>query len=319
MASRSAPPPVDYRSTAVRPGWGELPRALRKAIERRLGGRVAAVSHAGGGFTRGFAAVLTTGDGTRGFVKAADLAIQHHLADWYYHEIMVTRALPPAVPAPRPRWTVTAGGWYAVCFDAIDGAMPQLPWRTDELAATLDAWATTASALRAPPAALVALRLPRLADLLRYDLSCWQKAPPRRLAQVGQLATLEAALPRYADSAGLTHCDLRLDNVLVDGAGRAWICDWNWVCHGAPWFDTASLLISAYASGQDADRLFAEHPTTAGAPPDALDASLAALSGYLLSRAASAPSDASPAIRAHQLWTGEAALAWLAERRGWRW
>jgi aminoglycoside phosphotransferase (APT) family kinase protein len=262
--------------------------------------------------------VLTTGSGAHGFVKAADLTVQHHLADWYYHEVLVTRALPRAVPAPRPRWTATAAGWYAVCFDAIDGAMPRLPWQPGELAAALDAWAATAAALHEPPPALVALHLPRLADLLRYDLSWWQQAPPRALSKVGELAALEAALPRYADIPGLTHCDLRLDNVLVDGVGRAWICDWNWICHGAPWFDTAGLLISAYASGLDADRLFAEHPTAAGAPPDALDASLAALSGYLLSQATAGPNDASRALRAHRLWTGEAALAWLADRRGWR-
>jgi aminoglycoside phosphotransferase (APT) family kinase protein len=321
MPSRPVPPPVDYRATAVRPGWAELPPALREAVEQRLGGPVTGAVVAGGGFTRGFAAVLTTASGDRGFVKAADLAVQHHLAEWYYHEVLVTEALPPGVPAPRPRWTETAGGWYAVCFDAIDGAMPRLPWRPAELAATLDAWATTAAALREPPAALVDLGLPRLADLLRSDLSCWQQAPPRDLAQVDELAALEAALPQYVDTTGLTHCDLRPDNVLVDGSGAAWLCDWNWVCHGVPWFDTAGLLISAFTSGLDADRLFAEHPTAAGAPPDALDASLAALAGYLLSRADADPADASPAVRAHHLFSGEAALAWLAARRGWpgRW
>jgi aminoglycoside phosphotransferase (APT) family kinase protein len=317
MPPRPAPPPVDYRCTAVRPGWGELPAALREAIEQRLGGRVVEATTAGGGFTRGYAAVLTTGAGTRAFVKAADLAAQHHLAEWYHHEVLVTDALPPGVPVPRPRWTETAAGWYAVCFEAIDGAMPRLPWRSDELAAALGAWATTAAALWEPPAALARLGLPRLADLLRSDLSWWQHAPPRDVPYVGELAALEAALPEYADSGGLTHCDLRLDNVLVDGSGAAWICDWNWVCHGAPWFDTAGLLVSAYSSGLDADRLFAEHPTAAGAPADALDATLAALAGYLLSQAGAGPTDASPAVRAHQLWSGEAALAWLAARRGW--
>jgi aminoglycoside phosphotransferase (APT) family kinase protein len=317
MPSGPPPPPVDYGATAARPGWHELPGALREAIEQRLGGRVVMAAIAGGGFTRGFAAVLTTGSGTRAFVKAADLAVQHHLADWYYHEVLVTDNLPSGVPVPRPRWTATAAGWYAVCFDAVDGAMPRLPWRPDELDAALAAWATTAAALREPPAALVGLGLPRLADLLRSDLSWWQQAPPRDLARVGDLAALEAALPEYAESDGLTHCDLRLDNVLIDGSGAAWICDWNWVCHGAPWFDTAGLLISAYASGLDADRLFAEHPTAAGAPPEALDATLAALAGYLLSQVTAGPTDASPAVRDHQRFTGETALAWLAARRGW--
>jgi Phosphotransferase enzyme family len=321
MSASAPPPPVDYRATAVRPGWGELPPVLREAIGQRFGGRVVAADIAGGGFTRGFAAVLTTDSGARGFVKAADLATQRQLAEWYYHEVLVTETLPPGVPAPRPRWTAAAAGWYAVCFEAIDGAMPRLPWRPDELDATLRAWSTTAAALRHPPESLVALGLPRLADLLRSDLSWWQQAPPRDLPYVGELAALEAALPEYADSSGLTHCDLRPDNVLIDRSGAAWICDWNWVCHGAAWFDTASLLVSAYAAGLDADGLFAGHLTADGAPPDALDASLAALSGFLLAQASASvpgtgPSTASPAIRAHQLWSGEAALEWLTARRG---
>lgn len=316
-------PPVDYRHTADRPAWEHLPPALRAAIERHLGGPVVRATTAGGGFTRGFAAVLTTDAGTRAFVKAADLATQRNLAGWYHHEVLVTDTLPPAVAAPRPRWTTAAGGWYAICFEAIDGDMPPLPLRAGDLAAILDAWALAADALREPPAQLVSLRLPRLADLLVADLSWWRKAPPRNLDHMGELVALEAALPGYADSPGLIHCDLRPDNVLVDRSGAAWLCDWNWVCHGPGWFDTAGLLIYAYASGLDADRLFAEHPTAVGAPPDALDASLAALAGYLLNRAAAGltgtgPDDASPAIRAHHLWTGQAALAWLCARRGWR-
>jgi aminoglycoside phosphotransferase (APT) family kinase protein len=235
--------------------------------------------------------------------------------------------LPTAVPAARPRWTLTAGGHFAICLDAVDGHIPALPWRPAELTAVLDAWATAAAALRDPPADLVAIGLPRLSDLLRSDLSHWQwiaagqapmpPAPPTAAARLRELVALEAALPEYADTTALTHCDLRVDNVLIDSTGKAWLCDWNWLCAGAPWFDTAMLLITAYASGLDADALFAGHPTARDAPPGALDATLATLAGYSLSRAAAPPTDASSHVRAHQRWTGHQALSWLATRRGW--
>ena len=114
-----------------------------------------------------------------------------------------------------------------------------------------------------------------------------------------ELVALESRLPGYAAGAtGLIHGDLRVDNVLIDADGRAWFCDWTWVCSGPAWFDLAGLLLTAYASGLDADRLFAAHPATAGAPPDALDATLAALAGYFLTGAAAAPPTASPHLPA---------------------
>jgi hypothetical protein len=323
-------PPTPYDATAARPGWGDLPAGLRAAVERLLGGPVVAAAPAGAGFTRGFASVLTTAAGDRAFVKAADLRTQPHVADWYAREAAITAALPEPVPAARPRWTATTEGHYVLCLEAVDGHVPPLPWRPAELTAALDAWTTAAEALREPPAALLAPGLPRLPDLLRADLSCWglvaaghEPLPPAAAALGGlaaarlpDLVGLEAALPGYADSTAVIHCDLRLDNVLIDAAGRAWLCDWNWPCFGAPWFDTAALLVTAYASGLDADRLFAEHPTAREAPPDALDAALATLSGYWLTRAA-ARTDASPHLGAHQAWSGRQALAWLAERRSW--
>ncbi len=128
---------------------------------------------------------------------------------------------------------------------------------------------------------------------------------------------LESLLPRYAaEATGLIHGDLRVDNVLIGADGRAWFCDWTWVCSGPAWFDLAGLLLTAYASGLDADRLFAAHPATTGAPPDALDATLAALAGYYLTGAAAAPPTASPHQPAHQRWSGEQSLDWLARPSG---
>jgi hypothetical protein len=320
-------PAVPYASTAVRPSWADLPADLRAAISARLGSQVTWATTAGGGFTRGFAAVLDTADGQRVFVKAASLATQRHLTDWYAREVAVTAALPAVVPAARPRWTLTAAGHYVICLEAIEGHMPGLPWQPAELDAALAAWAVAAEALREPPAELVAVGLPALADLIRSDLSWWREiaagreakppVPPWVEKQLDDLVALESALPGYVSGNAATHCDLRLDNVLIDPTGAAHLCDWTWICFGPAWWDTASLLISAYASGLDADALFAAHPTARDAPADGLDAALAALGGYLLTRAEAGPTGASPHIVAHQRWTGEAALAWLAARRGW--
>ncbi|MGC4798941.1 phosphotransferase [Micromonospora saelicesensis] len=322
-------PPVPYHASALRPSWPALPAALRAAVAERLGAPVVTARVAGAGFTRGFAAVLDTADGGRAFVKAAPAAEQPHLVDWYAREAAILDRLPADLPAPRPRWTLSAAGWFVLCTDAVDGHTPHLPWGAAELDATLAGYAQVAAALADPPAELTALGLPHLADLARSDILWWEEVaagreptpplPEPLLGRLPELVELESLLPRYAAGAtGLIHGDLRVDNVLIDSDGRAWFCDWTWVCSGPAWFDLAGLLLTAYASGLDGDRLFAAHPATTGAPPDALDATLAALAGYYLTGAAAAPPTASPHLPAHQRWSGEQSLDWLARRQGWR-
>ncbi|MGW0214614.1 phosphotransferase family protein [Micromonospora chokoriensis] len=327
--SSSSLPPVPYHASAQRPSWSTLPATLRAAVADRLGTPVVAARVAGAGFTRGFAAVLHTAAGDRAFVKAAPAAEQPHLVEWYAREAAILDRLPADLPAPRPRWTLYEAGWFVLCTDAVDGHTPRLPWTPAELDATLTGYAEVAAALAEPSAELTALGLPHLADLARSDILWWEEVsagreptPPLPAWAPGRLpdlVALESILPRYAaEATGLIHGDLRVDNVLIGADGRAWFCDWTWVCSGPAWFDLAGLLITAYASGLDADRLFATHPATAGAPPDALDATLAALAGYYLTGAAAAPTTASPHLPAHQRWSGEQSLDWLARRQGWR-
>jgi hypothetical protein len=315
-------PEVPYGATAVRPQWCDLPAAVRDAISARLDAPVVAAAGAGGGFTRAFAAVVTAANGDRAFLKAAPLT--EPIADWYAREAAVTAALPAEVPAARPRWTFAEAGYFVLCLDAVEGRVPDLPWAPADLDAALGAWSTAAAALARPPDELLGLGVPPLPDLLRADLSWWSRIASGREpmppvpewvpGRLHELVLLERALPELAAGGGMLHGDLRLDNVLIDGTGAAWLCDWTWPCLGAPWFDTVTLLVSAYASGLDADALLEPwSPPAAG-----VDGTLAALGGYWLVRAASGPSSASPHSRQHQRFSGTQALAWLAARRGWK-
>lgn len=313
-------PEVPYGATAVRPAWTDLPAAVRAAISARLGAPVASATSAGGGFTAAFAALLETADGLRAFVKAVPL--DHPTAPWYAREAAITGTLPAAVPAARPRWTMSEAGYFVLCLDAVDGHVPALPWAPAELRAALHAWSAAAAALARPAEALLGTGVPRLPDLIRDELSWWSEiaagreplpdVPSWLPGHLGELAALERALPAHAAGDGMLHGDLRVDNVMIDADGAAWLCDWTWPCLGAPWFDTVTLLVSAYASGLDADALLRPW----GAPDEGVDGALAAMSGYWLVQASAGPGG-SPHSRQHHRFSGGQALAWLAERRGW--
>lgn len=205
--------------------------------------------------------------------------------------------------------------------------MPTAPWKTDDLNATLAAYAVTAEALAVPSAELQQVGLTPVGD--GGDFDDWRTLAAGALDptlsvpgwmpfdKLGTLAELESSWRSAVAGKAVLHHDLRQDNVLLDVQGSAWICDWNWPCLGASWFDLVLLLASAYADGHDATSLFRAHPTARGVDDDQLDAALAALSGFFMASGAHPPADWSPHLRQHQTWCGEVTLRWLANRRGW--
>lgn len=321
-------PPVAYHLTAHRPGWAQLPAELRAAVDDRLGSPVIHATGTGAGFTQGFASLLSTADGRRHFVKAAPHGTP--MTSWYEREARLTALLPAGVPSARVRWAENLADHFVLCLEPITGArVPSLPWQPAELDAALDAQARAALALTDPPADLLAADLKPFGSVLDSTLSSWRlivagertlstDAPSWLADRLPELAALETgfdAATRHART--LLHCDLRLDNIVLDDTGRAWICDWSFLGTGPAWFDTLTLLLSAEGGGLPVDALFAAHPTAAGLESAALDTGLAAVLGYYLHASAQDPVPGSPAIRGHQRYYGQLALRWLSRRQHW--
>jgi hypothetical protein len=313
-------PEVAYGATAVRKQWSDLPESLRETITARLGSPVVAARSAGGGFTSALATTIETAAGDRVFLKAAPLKSHNSLA--YARESAITQSLPLAIAAARPLWTMVDSDWFVLCLPAVDGHVPALPWDPAELRAALGAWSAAAAELAHPGPELLAVGIPALTDVLRTEMSHWAEIAtgrepcplPLPPATIADLAALERDAPALAAGTGMLHGDLRVDNVLITPDGAAVICDWTWPTLGAPWFDAVTLLITAYASGVDAD----SHLAPWSPPAGGVDGVLAALAGYWLVRAADPAGGGSPHIRQHHGFSGTQALAWLAERRGWR-
>ncbi|MBB5869946.1 hypothetical protein F4553_003325 [Allocatelliglobosispora scoriae] len=305
---------IPYTRTAQRPSWESLPQALRDAVTARLGAPVVTARSAGGGFTPGFAATLTTADGRAHFVKAAPL--DSDISGWYATEARITAALPASIPTARLRWTAELADHRVLCLDAIDGAMPSLPWQPAQLAAALDAQAVIAEAFAAVPAELEPLVTTSWAERMTGTLDRWRDpagppaaAPAWALARADELAELEGVFWNFATTAaGLIHCDLRLDNVVIDAAGKAWVCDWNFLTRGPALLDAISLLLTAVPD-HDVDAL------VAGEDPVLVDGALVAFSGYYLTAGAREEIPTSPHVRSHQRYYAELALRWLSARR----
>ncbi|WGX98921.1 phosphotransferase family protein [Nocardioides sp. L-11A] len=304
------PTVIPHGRTARRLGWAHLPPLARRAVERRLGSPVVDAVSQDGGFTPGFASVLTCADGSRAFVKAASVKAQRVFADAYREEARKLAALPPGVPAPALLWTDEVADWLLLATEYVDARAPHRPWRADDLAAASTMALTMADTLT--PAPGVGLDS-AVAEFASWP-ALWDRIAHPRAGQIRALAA------RYAEVVAgdtLVHTDIRDDNILLRPDGTALLCDWNWPIVGAAWLDSLLLLIGPRGDGLDVEAHIAAHPLLASVPAEHVDVFLALILGYFAASADQPVPPTSPHLRAAQAWQRDVIDHWLAERRGW--
>lgn len=315
MSSAPGPYPAPVGKTSRRLEWAFLPPNLRAYVERKCGSPVVEAISQTSGFTPGFASVLICADGSRHFVKAASVKAQRLFADSYREEARKLAALPVGVPSPRLLWHLD-DDWVALGIRYVDGRAPRRPWRLADLDSALDALEVVANELTPPPAVL---SLDAMEDDFAPMVAMWDhvKATRPELPHREEAATLAASFAEVVGGETLVHTDVRDDNLLVDGDGKVWICDWNWPVVGAAWIDTLLTLIGPRGDGVDVEPVLATRRLIRDVPPDAIDRVLALLVGYFWKSADDPVPSTSPYIREHQRWQGDVVWQWLSERRGW--
>jgi hypothetical protein len=301
--------------TAHRLEWQFLPPHIRSLVEERCGSPVVDAQSQSGGFTPGFASVLTCQDGSRHFVKAASAKAQRLFAHSYREEARKLAALPRTVPAPRLLWSYD-DDWVALGIEYVEGGNPRRPWRPEVLDSCLDALEVVAQELTPPPAEL---RLDTFADDFADLPSYWDhvRATRPELPHLGEAASLAGRFAEVSGGNTVVHTDLRDDNFIVDGDGKVWMCDWNWPAIGADWLDTLFTLVGPRGDGLDVDAVLRERPLTRDVPAEHVDIVLALLVGFFFKQCDEPVPPTSPYLREHQRSQGEVCWEWLGERRGW--
>jgi aminoglycoside phosphotransferase (APT) family kinase protein len=303
---------VPHGQTAIRLSWRFLPPEVRRLVEQHLGGAVTEAVSQDAGFTPGFASVLTTSSGGRGFVKAASHAAQAGIAAAYGEEARKLAVLGDGIPSPRLLWVHDDDAWVVLGFEAVAARPPGRPWRIDELDRALDLAEAIADSTEDPPGEL-GLR-PMVEDVPEL-LTGWDGVP-RSWPHHDEAAALAASLAtRPAEH--FVHGDLRDDNILLAEDGRTLACDWNWPALGPVWQDTVDLLVAAHGDGIDVRPILASRRLTRDADPEHIDAWIAALCGFMLSARRRPAPARSPHLRTHSDWYAESAWSLLAQRRGW--
>ena len=290
---------------------------MRALVEQRCGSPVVDAVSQGGGFTPGFASVLTCADGTRHFVKAASAKAQRMFADSYREEARKLQALPVGVPAPAA--AVGRGRRLGRARDSSTSrrARRGAPGGRPTSTPVLDALEVVARELTPAP----------------EELHAGHRSPtswPTWPAYWEHVAATRPDLPHLVEAAALAagfakvvggrhrraHRRARRQHP-VRPDGTAVFCDWNWPVVGAAWLDSLFVLIGPRGDGLDVDAVLATRPLTPRRAGRDVDAVLALLIGYFFKSGDDPVPPTSPHLRDHQRWQGEVLWQWLCERRGW--
>jgi aminoglycoside phosphotransferase (APT) family kinase protein len=325
MPDRRRPKQTGPAAEGERREWGSLPSEIRSALEARLGAVVAAARSEPGGFSPGVAARLRLADGRRIFAKVVSRSANPDSPDVHRAEARVLPQLPADAPVARLLGSYDDGEWVALFLEEIEGHIPPLPWRRDDLARVVRAMEALADQLTPSPFAA-----DPLADRHGRTLHRWRELREARDRGADALSDLDPWIPdhlgelvaledRFGEaSAGTTlvHGDLRADNILLTRDGVRFV-DWPAASVGAAWFDLAAMAPSvAMQGGPRPWTVFDRSRLSRPARPEDVDAVVAALAGYFVVSARKPPVPGLSTLRPFQRAQGIEAYAWLRRRLG---
>ncbi|WP_406831339.1 phosphotransferase [Pedococcus sp. KACC 23699] len=320
---------VDYHCTSRRPSFEDLPQGVRRLLADAAGCALStAHPPVTSGFTGAFAALLDLADGRRVFAKAAGPSAPHAKVA-IPREASVLRILDGRITAPVLVGAGAADEWEAIVLEAIDGRLPGVPWTSPDVELAHDACLALAAfptdevtGLTATSLAVdIGMDVDALATL--DDLAAGRRGWPRGIRPLPadvmvRVAALAHRAGELLTGQSLVHCDLRPDNLLVTSDGVARIVDWNWVTRGPAWADFVSLWPLMARDGIDVHGLATRSPLTRDADPDAVDAFLAVIAGYMLTHCEHPTFNTTlGVVRDHQRLMAQVFLDLLVARRGW--
>lgn len=298
-----------------RPEWRQLPPSIREAIEQLIGASVKHARNCPGGYSAGFASILTLAGGQRVFVKAINSDRWPTDAKFYRTEARVSAALPSTIAAPRLLATLDHDAWTILVFEAVEGREPAQPWKTADLNRVVAAVVRQGRIGTPSP-----IPLPRdhprlggwtdlaenpgyLAELARY--SAWA------VEQLPRLIQLEHDGLAASEGDSLVHFDLSPHNILLT-PDRVVFVDWPGARLGASIIDLVMVLSSADRFDRESilDDHYPQHRNAAGT----IDAILTAHAGCLLRGGLSPKPPGLEPIATIELRLGLSALSWLQHR-----
>jgi len=320
------------REREPKPAWSEVPAAVRREAEERLGSRVARATRAYGGYAASATFRLVLANGGRAFFKAGYPPPPGSAAIFpVAREAKRYAALSPVVGRWMPRYfgSFRRERWHVLLMEDL-GPATIPPWTAAKARAATRSYArfhraTLGAALprwlsRREHAAFGGFwrRLERLGELDRTaSLARRRQDEAREWLDVALpvLVAHERELARARRPFALLHFDTRSDNIRLLG-DRLVMFDWPFASVGPAEFDIVAFAqaIASEPGGPPPERILGWYEEVLTLRARELDASIAGIAGYFAHRAWQPAMPGLPRIRSVQRRQLKATLAWAARR-----
>lgn len=319
------------REREPKPAWSEVPAAVRREAEARLGSRVARATRAYGGYAASATFRLVLANGRRAFFKAGYPPPPGSAAIFpVAREAKRYAALTPLVGHWMPRYfgSFRCERWNVLLMEDL-GRATIPPWSPAKTRAAARSYArfhraTLGAALprwlsRREHAAFGGFwrQLEKLGELDRTaSLARRRRDEAREWLDVALpvLVAHERDLALARRPFALLHFDTRSDNIRLVG-DRLVMFDWPFAAVGPPEFDVVAFAQAvAMEDGPSPERVLAWYEEVLPLRAREVDASIAGVAGYFAHRAWQPPLPGLPRIRSIQRRQLKASLAWAARR-----
>ena len=298
--------------------WQELPEEIRGEIEHFLGASVIKSETQPGGFSPGVAAIVSTSQGRKAFVKSSSSSISQPSATANRWEIKYTAALQGNPRVPKLLHSFENGDWVSLIYEVVEGRHPELPWKKDELDFVFSELSKLTGSLTPCPHANLFTPLAE-SDTEKFDgwsLFTQDRSIVRKLRDpwieenLEALVSLEKRWPEAAQGDTLLHTDLRADQILITKEMAVFL-DWPHAKIGAAWIDFLFMFPSiVLQKGPSMDSLVSRSPL-ARVPDSKLFPMAAALAGFFHWNCLQPPFPRLPTLREFQRTQGDVVIRWL--------
>lgn len=292
------------RVPVVKARWGVLPAPVRAAVQHRTG-PVSRVDDIAAGHNSDLTTVLHSSVGRPVFLKGVK-GVSRRMQ--YLRNEVAASAIASGV-APYVYFHLDVGDWFVVGFEYAPGRPVSLAPGSPDLGVVTEILCTIGGMPAGPTIGPLRLRW--------EDASWWDRLAaeaPKHVSGVDheQLSAWASRASEFVNGGRLVHTDLHGDQFLV-GDNAVHVIDWGFPGSGAPWVDTAFLVIRLIHHGhapEAADAWARGVPAYADADRDSVTAFAAYIAGmWTYWHACEGRSNAGRAVAARRY------VGWLLERR----
>jgi len=231
----------------AKPAWSEVPRELKHALERILGGTIADAAVAWGGYGPSATFILRTSDERKFFCKGTHPGFTDLGKTAFLNELSYYSSIPELAEfGPAFRGVAQHAEWHLLVLDYVERTIEVPPWTDETFRGAIKMLARFHSGMPASARRVLPIAEEQTDFMALYKAEGGWKS----IASEDQRAEFLALFNDNAAAArSWVHHDVRSDNLLFREADQPLLIDFPYLAYGPTLMDVAFFLPSVAGEG----------------------------------------------------------------------